>query len=467
MAQDAESTTPPAGPAGPPDRPARTARRRTPTRTAAPGAEGPNAPGTPARADRDPDGADPADTAPAPAPAPTRSAGGDFHGADSALPRRDDVPPGSVLPAAAAPGGPTIPATADSTGSTGSTDQPGGTTLAEIAQAAGVSVSTVSKVLHERSDVASRTRAKVLRLLEQRGYPAARGGRAAPTGLAAGGLIDFVIGELDGSWAMELVRGAEGALHAVGMGLVVSATHSHGRSARQWLDALATRPTRGAVLVVPELSDAQHAQLRRLGLPFALISPAEEPAPGVPWVGATNWPGGLAATRHLIRLGHRRIAVIGGPPRRLASRARVDGYRSALDEAGLPFDPELVRYGDFSNEPAFRHALDLLRLPDPPTAIFAGSDQQALSTYRAADRLGLRVPADVSVVGFDDLSFADWVTPRLTTVRTPLAEMAALATRMVLQLIAGERPETTRVEVAGELVVRDSTAPPPTRDGTA
>jgi DNA-binding LacI/PurR family transcriptional regulator len=300
----------------------------------------------------------------------------------------------------------------------------------------------------------------VLRLLERQGYPGR--GRAAPTALASGGLIDFVIGDLAGPWAVELVRGAEEALHAVGMGLVVSATHGRGRSARQWLDAVATRPTRGAILVVPELSDAQHEQLRRLGLPFALISPSEEPAPGVPWVGATNWPGGLSATRHLTGLGHRRIAVIGGPPRRLASRARVDGYRSALDEAGLPFDPALVRHGDFSNEPAYRHALDLLRLPERPTAIFACSDQQALSTYRAADRLGLRIPTDLSVVGFDDLPFADWVTPRLTTVRTPLAEMAALAARMVLQLLAGEQPDTTRVEVASELVVRDSTAPPRT-----
>jgi DNA-binding LacI/PurR family transcriptional regulator len=337
-----------------------------------------------------------------------------------------------------------------------------GTGLARVAAEAGVSVSTVSKVLHGRSDVASRTRAKVQRLLEQYGYPAR--GRAAPTALAPGGLIDFVIGELDGSWAVELVRGAEEAVHAVGMGLVVSATHTRtGASPRQWLDALATRPTRGALLVVPGLTDAQRAELGRLGLPFALINPTEEPPAGVPWVGATNWPGGLAATRHLVRLGHRRIAVIGGPPQRLASRARVDGYRSALEEGGLPFDPELVRYGDFSHEPAFRHALDLLRLPDRPTAIFAGSDQQALSTYRAADRLGLRVPADLSVVGFDDLAFAEWVTPRLTTVRTPLAEMAAVAARMVLQLVAGREPETTRVEVAGELVVRDSTSPPSPR----
>ncbi|WP_232792311.1 LacI family DNA-binding transcriptional regulator [Actinacidiphila yeochonensis] len=337
-------------------------------------------------------------------------------------------------------------------------DEPGGPTLARVAAEAGVSVSTVSKVLHGRSDVASRTRARVQRLLERHGY-AARG-RAAPTGLAAGGLVDFVVGELDGPWAAELVRGAEEAVHAAGLGLVVSAAHGRGRTGREWLAALAARPTRGAVLVVPELSEAERDGLRELGLPFAQIAPAEEPPAGVPWVGAANWSGGRAATRHLLGLGHRRIAVIGGPPRRLASRARVDGYRSALEEAELAFDPELVRYGDFSNEPAHRHALELLGRPDRPTAVFAGSDQQALSTYRAADRLGLRVPGDVSVVGFDDLPFTDWVTPRLTTVRTPLAEMAALATGMVLQLIAGERPASTRIEVAGELVVRDSTAPP-------
>ncbi|MET9462754.1 substrate-binding domain-containing protein [Streptomyces canus] len=158
----------------------------------------------------------------------------------------------------------------------------------------------------------------------------------------------------------------------------------------------------------------------------------------------------------LIELGHRRIAIISGPERRLTSRARVDGYRSALAEAGLPFDAELVRYGDFTHNLAHQHALELLALPDRPTAIFAGSDHQALGTYRAAAELGLRIPADVSVVGFDDLPFADWVTPRLTTVRTPLADMTALAARMVLRLLSGEHPETTRVEVATELVVRES-----------
>lgn len=340
-------------------------------------------------------------------------------------------------------------------------DPPAGTeptTLAAVAAQAGVSVSTVSKVLHDRSDVGARTRAKVQRLLAQHGYLART--TPAPAALAPGGLIDFVIKEIDGPWAAELIRGAEQALHAAGMGLVVSAARGAGRPAGRRLEALARRSTRGAILVVPELSAGDHDELRRLGVPYALVAPADEPPPGVPWVGATNWPGGLAATRHLARLGHRRIAVISGPPDRLSSRARVDGYRSALEEAGLPFDPGLVRYGDFTNRPAYDHALDLLRLPDPPTAVFAGSDEQALSTYRAAATLGLRVPDDVSVVGFDDLPFADWVTPRLTTVRTPLAEMAAVAARMVLDLLGGRQPATTRVEVAVELVVRDSSAAP-------
>ena len=327
-------------------------------------------------------------------------------------------------------------------------------TLAEIADQAGVSVSTVSKVLHDRSDVSAETRAKVQRLLGQHGYLAKH--RPAATAAPPGGLIDFVINELDSPWAVELIRGAEDVLHDAGMGLVVSSTHGRTRRARQWLDSLATRSTRGAILVVPELTPEQHEELSRLGIPFALVMPIDEPAPGTPWVGATNWPGGLAATRHLIELGHRRIAIISGPERRLTSRARVDGYRSALAEADLPFDAELVRYGDFTHNLAHQHALELLALSDRPMAIFAGSDHQALGTYRAAAELGLRIPADVSVVGFDDLPFADWVTPRLTTVRTPLADMTALAARMVLRLLSGEQPETTRVEVATELVVRES-----------
>jgi LacI family xylobiose transport system transcriptional regulator len=217
------------------------------------------------------------------------------------------------------------------------------------------------------------------------------------------------------------------------------------------------------VLVLSGLDAAQKAELTRSEVPFAVLDPAGDPGEDVPAVGAANWHGGLAATRHLLELGHRRIGAIAGPSRMMCSRARIDGYRAALETAGVVFDPSLIAEGNFHHDAGRTAGLELLGRPDRPTAVFAGNDLQALGVYEAARELGLRIPEDLSVVGFDDLPFAQWVTPRLTTVRTPLPEMAAVATRMVLQLLGGERPETTRVEVAGELVVRDSTAPPPPR----
>jgi DNA-binding LacI/PurR family transcriptional regulator len=329
--------------------------------------------------------------------------------------------------------------------------------MADIAGEAGVSISTVSKVLNGRSDVSPETRARVQRLLGRNGY-AGRGRGERPR---TGELIEFVINELDSPWAVELIRGAEEVLQEAGMGLVVSAIHGRSPLARQWLRNLSIRGSRGAILVVAELSRRHEQELRGLGIPFVLVHPVAEPEPDVPCVSSTNWTGGLTATRHLVHLNHRRIAMIGGPPRRLSARARFDGYRAALEQAGIEFDPALVRDGDFGHELAYRHALDLLGGPDRPTAIFAGSDHQALGTYRAARERGLRVPEDLSVVGFDDLPFAEWIGPKLTTVRQPLAEMTALAARMVLQLLDGERPDIHQVELATRLVIRESTAPLP------
>ncbi|MFI6740232.1 LacI family DNA-binding transcriptional regulator [Nonomuraea sp. NPDC050451] len=328
-------------------------------------------------------------------------------------------------------------------------------TMADIAAQAGVSVSTVSKVLHGRSDVSAKTRGKVQRLLGQHGYTLP--GRYEHPG----GLIEFVINELDNPWAVELIRGAEEALQAEGMGLVVSAVHKRSNLARQWLDDLSTRGSLGAILVISELSADQERELRRLGIPFVVVQPSVDEGPDVPSVGSTSWNGGFTATRHLIELGHRRIAMITGPAHRLTSRARLDGYRAALDQVGIEVDPALIRHGDYSHEPAYHRALELLDLPDRPTAVFAGNDIQALATYRAARARGLRVPEDLSVVGFDDLSFAQWISPTLTTVRQPLANMAGMAARMLMQLINGQEPETPRVELATSLVIRESTAPAP------
>jgi LacI family transcriptional regulator len=192
-----------------------------------------------------------------------------------------------------------------------------------------------------------------------------------------------------------------------------------------------------------------------------LVDPVNLPDTDIASVGATNWAGGLAATEHLIGLGHRRVGMIGGPADMLCTQARVDGYRTALDRAGIEAGKDLVRYGDFHHQGGFARTRELLELPDPPTAIFAGSDEQAMGAYQAARLAGLRIPDDLSVVGFDDLPTCEWLSPPLTTVRQPLEEMGRVAARTLLQLLDGRPPLTPRVELATDLRVRASTAPPP------
>jgi LacI family transcriptional regulator len=329
-------------------------------------------------------------------------------------------------------------------------------TIAHIATTAGVSPGTVSKVLNGRDDVAPETRAAVQRLLAEAGYE--RRGKAART---APRLLELVMTDLSTPWAGEVLRGVEEAARDRGVGLVVTATHSRDAGSPDWLDALAERESAGVVLVASRLGVEAAAELAALRLPLVVVDPVGGFDPTVPSVGATNWAGALAATEHLLELGHRRIGIITGPLELLCSRQRLDGYRTALDRAGLPVDPDLVRHGDFYSEGGRTHAAALLSLDAPATAIFAGSDQQATGVYAEARHRGLRLPEDLSVVGFDDLRLCQWLYPQLTTVRQPMADMARVAARMVLDHRGPwEQDRVPSVELATELVVRDSTCPP-------
>ncbi|WP_433384716.1 LacI family DNA-binding transcriptional regulator [Micromonospora sp. KLBMP9576] len=328
-------------------------------------------------------------------------------------------------------------------------------TITAIAREAGVSVPTVSRVLNGRSDVAPETRERVEELLRHHGYQR-RGSRT----VSRAGLVDLVFNDLDSPWAVEIIRGVEDVGHGAGVGTVVSAIHRQSTAARQWLQNLRDRATDGVIFVTSHLSPPLHAQLRRLNVPVVVVDPAGVPATDVPTIGATNWAGGLAATQHLLSLGHRRIGFVAGPPHLLCSRARLDGHRAALEAAGAPVEDRLVHPGDFYHASGFAAGTALLGLDDPPTAIFASSDQMAFGVYEAVRRRELRIPYDVSVVGFDDLPEARWASPPLTTVRQPLVEMGRLAARTVLRLAQGDGVDSPRVELATNLVVRDSTAPP-------
>ena len=223
---------------------------------------------------------------------------------------------------------------------------------------------------------------------------------------------------------------------------------------------IARRPA-GVVLVFADLAQESRRLLESRGIPFAIIDPAGDPAPDVPSVGSANWAGGMMATRHLIDLGHRRIAAITGPEDLMCSLARIDGYRSALNTAGAALRPELVRYGNFHVDGGRDHALDLLAQPDRPTAIFAGSDLQAFGGARRRPAAGHRGSGGALRRGYDDLQVARWSSPALTTVHQPLIEMAEEAARMVLMLRDGEQPKNTRLDLSTSLVIRQSTAAPP------
>ena len=331
-------------------------------------------------------------------------------------------------------------------------------TLETVATAAGVSLATVSKVLNDRADVSAATRARVQQLLvEYRYVPPGRAMARQPSDGRP--LIDLVFTAIDSPFSVEILRGVTSSSADV----VVSSMADQS-DPRTWSGGLASAGRSGAIVVASELTPMDRRILDKAHIPCVLIDPAAElPEPEVATVGATNWAGGLAATRHLLALGHRRIAVIGGPVAMLCSRARIDGYRAALESAGLEVDPALIRHGNFHHIGGYERARELFELSDPPTAIFAGSDEQAFGVVEAARLTRRRIPEELSIVGFDDLPMSRWMSPPLTTVRQPLAEMGRIAAEMLLSMIEQREHRGRRVELATELIVRSSTAPPPAR----
>jgi LacI family transcriptional regulator, xylobiose transport system transcriptional regulator len=326
-------------------------------------------------------------------------------------------------------------------------------TISKIAEQAGVSVPTVSKVLNGRADVAQETRAKIESIIQEHGY------RRRTTSTASSPMIDLVFHEIGGAWAVELIRGVEEVVRAEGVELVLSECGGARRPRQEWIESVLLRRPLGVIMVFSDLDADQRAQLEARRIPFVVVDPVGDEGDDVPSIGSANWNGGRMATLHLRKLGHTRIGMIGGPVETLCSRMRVDGYTDALRSTGVGIDPSLIRAAEFEVSSGHREALALLNLPDRPTAIFAGSDEVALGILEAARARGLRVPEDLSIVGFDDTEVARLASPPLTTVKQPLREMGAVALRTALQLAAGEKVDSHHVELATTLIVRSSAAP--------
>jgi LacI family transcriptional regulator len=327
-------------------------------------------------------------------------------------------------------------------------------TMADIAAQAGVSVPTVSKVVNGRRGISAEKRLQIERLLEENGY------ERRPRASQGVGLIDFVISSLRTQWATELLRGAQAEAARLGSDLVVTTTEGRTLTTVDWVEHLVTRGTDGVVLVVSELLPAARDELARLQVPVVLIDPVGTDTETFPTVAATDWAGGRDATEHLLGLGHRRIGFITGPMNLACHQDRLDGYRAALRREGIAFDPSLVVEGDSLVEGGRIMGAKLLDRADRPTAIISGSDEQAYGVYQVVRELGISIPQDLSVVGFDDVDLCQWVVPQLTTVRQPLSGMAREATRMVIEVSRGGEILNPRLELATAVIIRESTAPP-------
>ena len=322
--------------------------------------------------------------------------------------------------------------------------------LTSIAATARVSVSTVSKVLNGRTDVAPQTRMRVGRILRLHGYQV-----APPPGI---GVVDLLVGGLGSPWSEELILGAVSSAAETEISVIVSRVGSAAEFDR-WLNIAAGRGTRGAlsVLYVPE-----PAALRRMAdahIPLVVIDPPVEPGDGsARSVGTTNWQGGVTAARHLVELGHRRIGAIGGPDDLWSCRARLDGYHAALRRAGLPADEALVRCDELSADGGLRQARELLQIKNSPTAIMAGNDAQAFGVLQALAERGLRAPDDVSVVGFDDGDEPGYYNPPLTTVRQDFRAVGRRGIEMLVEQIERGERNDERFVIEPELIIRKSTA---------
>jgi LacI family transcriptional regulator, galactose operon repressor len=329
-------------------------------------------------------------------------------------------------------------------------------TIREVADLAGVSTATVSRVINGRAEVSEKARKAVMRVVREHGYSTNRTARALSGGRT--GLVGVMSPVVHHSYFSVILDGAGEALYEHDMRMVLCPTHHEHEREVTLLERLMHGTTDGAVLILPEESGEELSALHEHGYRFVIIDPHKSLDERVPTVSAAHTSGASEAVEHLLNLGHRRIAAITGPRGWIATEERLRGYRAALAAVGVMPDPRLEVESDFSDRGGVLATEALLELPDPPTAIFAFNDMLAIGAMQAARARGIRIPQDLSVVGFDDTFEASIVTPALTTVRQPLAEMGRMAVALLVRLLQNQRIEALHVELATKLVVRESTA---------
>jgi LacI family transcriptional regulator len=323
-------------------------------------------------------------------------------------------------------------------------------TIRDVAAQAGVSVATVSKVINGRYGVAADTMARVNAVINDLGYQASLVAQSLRNHRT--NVIGILVADLE-PFSAELLKGAADAIRGSGFEMVVYSAgglaDDHVGWERRYLSRLSGTLIDGAVLVTPTVVDVNY------GAPIVAIDPHTGQSE-LPTIDSDNLRGGQLATAHLLSLGHRRIAMLSGRPDLESSRLREQGYRQAMAAAGVPVSEDLVLVGGYDAQASAECTRTLLTSAQPPTAIFAANDVSAIAAIQAAVGLGLRVPADLSVVGFDNIPESALCAPPLTTVNQPIRQMGERSIQLLLRLMRGDHVEDTHITLQTDLVVRQS-----------
>ncbi|RLE27836.1 LacI family transcriptional regulator [Candidatus Acetothermia bacterium] len=330
-------------------------------------------------------------------------------------------------------------------------------TIKDVARAAGVSPSTVSRALNDSPLIREETKARIRRIAEELGYE--RNELARGLVMGASGAIGLVIPDITNPFFAEVTRGVGEVAHARGYGVILCNTEEDPERERSYIRLLRRKRVDGLILTTVTAEDPYLKALARSKTPFVLVSRASQVVPA-PYVGADDRLGGRLAVEHLVGLGHRRIAFIGGPPDVQSCVDRLAAFEAVLAEAGIPIREDWLLFSDFTQGSGYQAGKKLLSSEDRPTAVFAANDVVALGVLQAADELGLRVPEDLSVVGYDDISYAALPRIQLTTVAQPSFEMGTIAAEWLLTVREGKPQRRLYRLLTPRLVVRQTTAPP-------
>ncbi|MCX8131808.1 MAG: LacI family DNA-binding transcriptional regulator [Clostridia bacterium] len=325
-------------------------------------------------------------------------------------------------------------------------------TIQDVAKMAGVSVATVSRVLNNSPSVVESTKEAVMDAIKRLNYQPNMLGRNLRRSETK--MILVLLPNISNPFYSRIVKGIEDVGHKNGYNVMLCNTDSDAEREKIYIEMLKKKLSDGVIFMAPELNKEELSDIGR-GYPVVQCCEYKEGA-DVSHVSIDNVEASYKAMKHLIGLGHRRIGMISCKNNFLSTKQREEGYKKALSEAGIDYDPELVQYGDYSFKSGLRTAKQMLSIKNKPTAIFSISDIMAIGVLRAVKDSGLRVPEDVAVVGFDNISFASMCDPRLTTVAQPKYDLGCTAMDLLIRQIKGEVKEPRDVFMEHELIIRES-----------